>query len=88
MDYSALKKKTTTGWNTWNTLNVLSCSHLPEGFTINLCIREYSDARVLRESLIVRHGDYDEKIENPGFRLESGVSAIYKMYFFSCPRRG
>ena len=63
MDYSALKKKTTTGWNTWNTLNVLSCSHLPEGFTINLCIREYSDARVLRESLIGRHGDYDEKIK-------------------------
>ena len=39
MDHKQLKQKTNTGWNTWNTLNVLSYSHLPEGFTINLCIR-------------------------------------------------
>ncbi len=54
MQYQELKKQTNTGWNTWNTLNVLSYSHLPEGFTINLCLREYSETRVLRESLIGR----------------------------------
>ncbi|MBQ9716492.1 MAG: hypothetical protein IJV76_00720, partial [Clostridia bacterium] len=71
MNYLELKKKTNYGWNTWNTLNVLSYSHLPEGFTINLCVREYSDARVLRESLIGRHGDNDEKII-PGARSYDG----------------
>ncbi len=71
MDYNELKQKTNVGWNTWNTLNVLSYSHLPEGFTINLCIKEYSESRVLRESLIGRFGDKDEKIF-PGARTYDG----------------
>ncbi|MBQ7313303.1 MAG: hypothetical protein IJW81_06940 [Clostridia bacterium] len=80
MDYSALKQKTNTGWNTWNTLNVLSYSHLPEGFTINLCIREYSDARVLRESLIGRYGNNDEKII-PGARSYDGSCTQMELHF-------
>ncbi len=71
MDYNALREKTNTGWNTWSTMNVLSYSHLPEGFTINLCIREYSDSKMLRESLIGRHGDGEEKIF-PGPRTYDG----------------
>ena len=67
MNYSELKRKTNRGWNTWNTLNVLSYSHLPEGFSINLCIQEYSDGNMLRESLIGRHGSDEEKIV-PGAR--------------------
>ena len=62
MDYELLKKQTNWGWNTWNTRNVLSYSHLPEGFTINLCIKEYSSASPLRESLVGRYGEYEEKI--------------------------
>ena len=71
MNYSELREKTNFGWNTWNTLNVLSYSHLPEGFTINLCLREYSENRVLRECLIGRNGDGDEKIV-PGARSYGG----------------
>ena len=71
MDYCQLKEKTNRGWNTWNTLNVLSYSHLPEGFTINLCLREYSNPRVLRESLIGRFGQ-DEEIIFPGPRTYDG----------------
>ncbi|MBR5222197.1 MAG: hypothetical protein IKV66_14530, partial [Clostridia bacterium] len=67
MNYQELKQKTNVGWNTWNTLNVLSYSHLPEGFTVNLSMQEYSDAAMLRESLIGRHNDADEKIV-PGAR--------------------
>ena len=62
MNYEELKIKTNNGWNTWNTANVLSYVHLPEGFAINLCIRQYTESRVLRESLIGRHGDNEEKI--------------------------
>lgn len=71
MNYDLLRQQTNRGWNTWNTLNVLSYSHLPEGFTINLCIKEYSEGRVLRESLIGRDGDGDEKIF-PGTRAYDG----------------
>ena len=80
MDYSELKNKTNRGWNTWNTLNVLSYSHLPEGFTINLCVREYSDTKVLRESLIGRGGEYEEKIF-PGARSYDGSCTELKMSF-------
>lgn len=52
MNYTELKQKTNTGWNTWNVRSLLSYSHLPEGFTINLCIKNYEDAGVLREALV------------------------------------
>lgn len=61
-NYSKLKKKLAQGWNTWNTRSVLSHVLLPEGFAINLAIREYSDGRYLKEALIGRHGKEDEQI--------------------------
>ena len=51
MNYGILRKNTNVGRNTRNTGNVLSYSHLPEGFTFNLCIKDYSCNYVLRESL-------------------------------------
>ena len=48
MNYDILKQKTNAGWNTWNTRNVLSYSHLPEGFTINLCLKEKKRSRFFR----------------------------------------
>lgn len=66
MNYTELKKQTNVGWNTWNVSNVLSYSHLPEGFTINLCIKEYADNRVLRESMVGRQNMF------PGVRSYDG----------------
>ena len=71
MNYELLKQRTNVGWNTWNTRNVLSYSHLPEGFTINLCIKEYSNSYTLRESLVGRHEEHEEKIF-PGARSYDG----------------
>lgn len=71
MDYASLKKQTNVGWNTWNTKNVLSYSHLPEGFTINLCLKEFSSETVLRESLVGRFGEHEEIIF-PGARSYDG----------------
>ena len=62
MNYELLKQNTNIGWNTFNTANVLSYSHLPEGFTINLCIKEYSSKNILRESLVGRHDENLEQI--------------------------
>ena len=70
MSYTELRKRTNVGWNTFNTLNVLSYSHLPEGFTINLCIHEYS-AGILRHSLIGRRNANEEQIF-PGARTYDG----------------
>ncbi|MHB1154445.1 MAG: MGH1-like glycoside hydrolase domain-containing protein [Eubacteriales bacterium] len=71
MTYKKLKKMTNTGWNTWNTSNVLSHVHLPHGFAINICIREFKTGEMLRESLIGRFGEHQEKI-TPGPRTYDG----------------
>ena len=80
MDYEQLKRQTNVGWNTWNTKNVLSYSHLPEGFTINLCIKEFSCEAPLRESLVGRFGENEEVIF-PGARTYDGRCSQLNLKF-------
>jgi len=81
MNYDLLKQQTNHGWNTWNTLNVLSYSHLPDGFTINLCIREYSSVKMLRESLVGKSMDNEEKIF-PGARSYDGSCSMLNLKYY------
>jgi len=71
--YEALKKSIASGWNTWNTRSVLSHVLLPEGFAINLGLKEYRDSQVLREALIGRFGEDEEKVR-PGPHADDGSS--------------
>lgn len=48
-----LKSKLAKGWNTWNTRSVMSHVLLPEGFAINLALKDQS-ANILEEALIGR----------------------------------
>ncbi len=61
-EYAELKRRLASGWNTWNTRSVLSHVLLPEGFALNLGIKEFADGAYLKEALIGRHGDDEEKI--------------------------
>lgn len=70
-EYQELKKRLARGWNTWNTRSVLSHTLLPEGFAINLGIKEYRSGHYLKEALIGRQGDGDEKI-HPGMHAYDG----------------
>ena len=63
--YEALQQRLASGWNTWNTRSVLSHVHLPEGFALNLGLREYVHRRQLKEALIGRRGTEEEHI-HPG----------------------
>ena len=49
-------------WNTWNVRSVLSHVCLPDGFAISLGIKTYSTGLCLREALIGRKGEKEEKI--------------------------
>ncbi len=64
-EYRLIQKRLARGWNTWNTRSVLSHVLLPEGFAINLGLREYARGRQLKEALIGRRDSVDEKI-HPG----------------------
>ena len=55
-EYTALQRNLARGWNTWNTRSILSHVLLPEGFALNLGIKEYRQGGYLKEALIGRKG--------------------------------
>jgi hypothetical protein len=61
-EYDALQKKLARGWNTWNTRSVLSHVLLPEGFALNLGMRDYVTRRYLKEALIGRQGQQEADV--------------------------
>lgn len=61
-EYDTLKNRLACGWNTWNTRSVLSHVLLPQGFALNFCLKEYVGRQYLKEALIGRHGEYEERI--------------------------
>jgi putative isomerase len=63
--YDEIQQQLARGWNTWNTRSVLSHALLPQGFALNLCIREYWHHRYLKEALIGRKDPQDEQVR-PG----------------------
>ncbi len=64
-EYEDLQRKLAQGWNTWNTRSVLSHVLLPEGFALNLGLREYVGRQNLKAALIGRRGENEERI-HPG----------------------
>ena len=69
--YEALQKNLAKGWNTWNTRSVLSHVLLPEGFALNLGIKEYRQGGYLKEALIGRPGR-DREIISPDMHAYDG----------------
>lgn len=69
--YDEVKKKLLSGWNTWNVHSVMSHVLLPEGFSINLGLKEFSEGGYLRDALIGRFGEKEEKI-HPGAHAYDG----------------
>jgi hypothetical protein len=61
-EYEKVQENLAQGWNTWNTRSVLSHVFLPEGFALNLGIKEYRSGGYLKEALIGRMGKEDEVI--------------------------
>ena len=66
-EYQQIKKKLSSGWNTWNSRSVLSYVLLPECFAINLAFKQHYwlEEVYLKEALIGRYGKYAENVR-PG----------------------
>ena len=54
MNYQMLKNEYLKGWHTWNVRSVLSHVHMPDGFALNLALKEYREGHYLKEALIGR----------------------------------
>lgn len=70
-EYEKLKREALQGWNTWNTRSILSHVLLPEGFAINLCMKDYVSSSYLREADVGNSG-YKEAVVFPGAHAYDG----------------
>ncbi|MCM3439326.1 MGH1-like glycoside hydrolase domain-containing protein [Metabacillus halosaccharovorans] len=77
-NYQTLKENLAKGWNTWNTRSVLSHVLLPEGFAINLGIKEYSQGAYLKEALIGRQNEGAETVI-PSYHAYDGAYTSLKV---------
>ncbi|MBQ3865100.1 MAG: hypothetical protein II781_04605 [Clostridia bacterium] len=57
--YRKLKEEALRGWNTWNTRSMLSHVHLPDGFALNLCLKDDGKAAYLKEAYVGEKGEKD-----------------------------
>jgi hypothetical protein len=78
-----LKRRLASGWNTWNTRSVLSHVLLPEGIAVNLGFKHYAGGDYLKEALIGRRGEHDERI-HPGQRTYDGRYTELRMEWKGC----
>lgn len=58
-NYEKLKRDTIKGWNTWNTWSILSHVLMPEGFAINLCMKDLVTSSYLKEADVGNSGPRD-----------------------------
>jgi len=71
--YRDIQRQLAQGWNTWDSRSVLRYVLLPEGFAINLGLKQHSwlEEQYLDEALIGRSGEGAEQIR-PGMRTYDG----------------
>jgi hypothetical protein len=69
--YQQVQKSLAQGWNTWNTASVLSHVLLPQGFALNLGLRDYVSRQNLKSALIGRPEQRPERV-HPGPRAYNG----------------
>ena len=76
--YQILKREYMRGWQTWNVNSVLSHVLMPEGFALNVCVREYSVGSYLKEALIGRF-EKDAEWVYPGPHAYDGSYTALKI---------
>jgi hypothetical protein len=56
-ELTELNARLNKGWNKWNTRSVLSHVLLPEGFALNLQLKDNQSGDILKEALIEKPAD-------------------------------
>lgn len=66
-DSAILQEQLVNGWNTWNTASVLTQVLLPEGFALDLQLKDGESGDILKEALIGRedYGSREQVIPGP-----------------------
>jgi putative isomerase len=78
-EYRQLQEKLATGWNTWYNNSIMSHVHLPEGFSINLCL-SHND-QFLREIFKASKASGREEAVTLGLRADDGSFTSLKVKY-------
>lgn len=62
LEYEKLKREYLKGWHTWNTRSILSHVLMPEGFAVNLCMKDYATSSYLKEADVGDSGKNQAKV--------------------------
>jgi hypothetical protein len=94
-----LHKSLAKGWNTWDTNSQISFTHMPEGVTINLALKEYKNALIMRNPLLYKaeqhitlgahsddgsYTDLELEWEKMKFRIQSATDGDNLVILVSC----
>lgn len=77
-DYTPIHQRLVSGWNTWDSRNVLSQVLLPQGLAVNLSFKQHYwlEEQYLRKALIGRRGKDAEKIKPGPHTLNGDYSEL------------
>lgn len=77
---NVLNNELKSGWNTWDTNNIMSYTLLPEGFSINIGLKDYAKGKVFKNFLIGNSNEEDAKIY-PDIRSYDGSYIEYDVSY-------
>jgi hypothetical protein len=63
--YLRLKKELLRGWNTWNTYSFLFYVYLPDGLSVNFCLKDKKSSEILKNTFVWA-GAMDKEVIWPG----------------------
>ncbi len=80
-EYELMKRQVLKGWNTWDTRSVLSHVHLPEGFAINICLKDNGKSAYLKEADVGNKQPWDAHVF-PGPHAYDGSYTQLRMNWY------
>ena len=81
-EYEQMKRGFINGWHTWNTRSLLSHVLMPEGFAINLCIKDDSVAKYMKEVDVGYPEGGEDAVVFPGANAYDGSYTHLKLSWY------
>ena len=82
MNYAEMKTAFLRGWHTWNVRSVLSHVHMPDGFALNIALKEYRDGHYLKETLWDEENGfyYNRRTDTGAFSRRISPTNFYALF--------
>lgn len=75
-EYKDLCAAHVRGFQTWNTRSVLSHVDMETGYALNVCLKDGANGQYLKEALIGRFGEQEEKVTPEAHAWDGGYTSV------------